>query len=1010
MITIHQAIYGESSGHALLAKSDSKNEIFNRISGYTDLNDRPEGGALSQPIIKGIFIENHFALIKIFPDLNPGMRAGRVFSHALILDQTSFLEIKNIHDLLKFHLSSIDKKSKMEPITYDETNPELIQTKPSVREASAINAIVNYEQNKNSIVWLGEEGYWEWIKRIWSNLPKESKTKIRIGAAFNPQNVKEEYLNLIFIESELSSSWSRHGHRIIDLKAGEKLSSSIAQRLAGEEQSNSLINQLLDDFELEINSINGLSRLEDIGKVYLEIKANPALNRLLVFSNFISNTNLNSKSGIKGKRALLYAILKAIPTGSAKMIYALNYQSWKGFENAQNQVNEALKNWLNSNLLIKKDDEAKAEIVREALTENDKSNWWHLTTKRFLIDAFEKWKDSYASAIWKWLSIDGNLITPVLNILQNEAEQSLVDKVGDLEKESITRILEISEERNWLKLHGIVAIKHLKPREAFSRQLIIDKDQKHIEALSKMSEYVAPKEIVNIALSLEDLRLYKISARSIKNKPSLLSKLNVEQLVWQELWFAAIQEGADIWSGISNPINILHTLLDNILKENAHNEDLLFAISQSDYNDLADYESRKVIWDYLPKRAYTEFLKRTAHSVFEKFLSESIPSSDIEKQIADFIVSDQFMTDFLANNRANISTVLMVYKEFTALKDQFLADFITHYPEPLSDTDALNLGNLVKNREYKISAKSIYDKSVYNYSFYNAYLQCSDLIYLNFFERNFGALPKMKKHSNENKISTIVILTAINVEYQAVRCHLANVSEYKANGTIYEGGEFRFESQLIANVIIRETGPKNTTASQETEKAISNFKPKMIFFVGIAGSRKPEDFSIGDVIFPDKVYYYESGKATRDSFKARPDAVSPSHDFIDRSKMERNKDDWHRLIKGNYKKLPKADIGIIASGEQLVEHYSSEIGKIIYEHYNDASAVEMENYGFLKAIDKQGIKNKPQVSGVIRGISDILATDRDDDLIQDRRPENAKQFASDTAAAFAFWIIFKLVR
>ena len=50
MIKIEQAIYGEklgvTSGHDLLAVSDGKSELFKRISGYTDLADRPERGLL----------------------------------------------------------------------------------------------------------------------------------------------------------------------------------------------------------------------------------------------------------------------------------------------------------------------------------------------------------------------------------------------------------------------------------------------------------------------------------------------------------------------------------------------------------------------------------------------------------------------------------------------------------------------------------------------------------------------------------------------------------------------------------------------------------------------------------------------------------------------------------------------------------------------------------------------------------------------------------------------------
>ena len=93
MIIIHQAIYGEvqgkTSGHDLLAASDEKNELFRRVSGHTDLADRPEGGVLSSSVVRGLFTEDHFLLIKTFPDKSPGLRSGRVFSHALFIPTSS---------------------------------------------------------------------------------------------------------------------------------------------------------------------------------------------------------------------------------------------------------------------------------------------------------------------------------------------------------------------------------------------------------------------------------------------------------------------------------------------------------------------------------------------------------------------------------------------------------------------------------------------------------------------------------------------------------------------------------------------------------------------------------------------------------------------------------------------------------------------------------------------------------------------------------------------------------
>lgn len=262
--------------------------------------------------------------------------------------------------------------------------------------------------------------------------------------------------------------------------------------------------------------------------------------------------------------------------------------------------------------------------------------------------------------------------------------------------------------------------------------------------------------------------------------------------------------------------------------------------------------------------------------------------------------------------------------------------------------------------------------------------------------------------TTENSLPTVVILTAIKEEYLAIRDHLNDISDSDKNDTTYETGFFKFNEKKIAKVIIRECGAKNTNAAQETERAINHFKPDMILFVGIAGSRKPTDFALGDVIIPEKIYSYEGGKSEKDSFLSRPDNALMSYPLLEKAKKERNKDDWKVLVKGFDSSKVKADIGIIASGEQVVEHYSSEIGEILSKHFNDTSAVEMEGFGFGRAANRQGRETNNILFGVIRGISDIIEKkSKGNKTTLDRRPTNAKKLASATAAAFGFWLILK---
>jgi hypothetical protein len=83
--------------------------------------------------------------------------------------------------------------------------------------------------------------------------------------------------------------------------------------------------------------------------------------------------------------------------------------------------------------------------------------------------------------------------------------------------------------------------------------------------------------------------------------------------------------------------------------------------------------------------------------------------------------------------------------------------------------------------------------------------------------------------------SRAVILTALPLEYRAVRAHLTDLQEeLHPQGTVYEKGLFR-SPDATWEVGIVEIGAGNAGAAQEAERAISYFQPRVALFVGVAG-------------------------------------------------------------------------------------------------------------------------------------------------------------------------------
>ncbi|MDW6058421.1 hypothetical protein SAZ11_10465 [Streptomyces sp. FXJ1.4098] len=245
-----------------------------------------------------------------------------------------------------------------------------------------------------------------------------------------------------------------------------------------------------------------------------------------------------------------------------------------------------------------------------------------------------------------------------------------------------------------------------------------------------------------------------------------------------------------------------------------------------------------------------------------------------------------------------------------------------------------------------------------------------------------------------------VILTALEVEYRAVRAHLEELRTVAAErGSLFEVGVFREGHHPGTSVAIHMTGPGNPGAAALVERASALFAPRTLLFVGVAGGRK--DVGLGDVVAAEAVYDYETGKDTEDAFLPRQKTHQPTYDLVQLARMVAVDDEWQRGIRpagGDAAPRPRAHVKPIAAGGRVVAHQRSEVGRRLTAGAGDAVAVDMEGFGFLAG----AYVNRQVDALVIRGISDLLA-DKDE-----AHDEHWQPVASRHAAAFAFELLRRL--
>jgi 8-oxo-dGTP diphosphatase len=208
----------------------------------------------------------------------------------------------------------------------------------------------------------------------------------------------------------------------------------------------------------------------------------------------------------------------------------------------------------------------------------------------------------------------------------------------------------------------------------------------------------------------------------------------------------------------------------------------------------------------------------------------------------------------------------------------------------------------------------------------------------------------------------IVVLTALPLEYRAVREYLSEVRTHAhAAGTLFEIGRLGPGRCEIALAL---AGKGNHSSAVLAERAVTEFDPGAILFAGVAGALTPK-VALGDIVVADHVYAYHGATSKDDGLKARPRVWETPHEILQIAQHLERTGSWTSLLPPGTPG-PTVRFGPIAAGEIVHDSSISDLARWVREHYTDALAIEMEAAGVAQAAHL----NRSLPIAVIRGISD----------------------------------------
>jgi nucleoside phosphorylase/tetratricopeptide (TPR) repeat protein len=203
----------------------------------------------------------------------------------------------------------------------------------------------------------------------------------------------------------------------------------------------------------------------------------------------------------------------------------------------------------------------------------------------------------------------------------------------------------------------------------------------------------------------------------------------------------------------------------------------------------------------------------------------------------------------------------------------------------------------------------------------------------------------LKQHLYLKSEIDIVLLTATDIELNAVRAMMEFYPKKRKKFTVIEGqetyyvGKFGAFKAVVTKCRMGTIGA--TAATLSTDRALRIWNPKAIIMVGIAFGRDSKKQEIGDVLIASEIIPYESQRRGADiQYRA---SIPPSNVTL-LNRFE-NIPDWEFL---NLHGSPcRPHIGAILSGEKLIDDpkFKSEL----FQQFPSAIGGEMEGSGLCSA-------------------------------------------------------------
>ena len=679
MIVIQQAIYGVSTGHALLRCSDNTLfKVFSEAAWLTDLPATCPYGISWAPFFRMVRLDDWMFFVHTRPDAD-AKRGGMVVSRAALIPLS---QIGELHDLS--HLAA----DLREPLTPEvELRPLLVRESVGrISEAqvppltAAIAHWVMRDPNRPAVVFQ-QDGLDEALFELWRRVPSEFRSKLTFGLSFSPGDV--EQATVVFTPKELTSRWDPT--QIVDPEHDLDVDGHVATVL--DLQLNQSVRDFASSVSLPLDSANAISYAIQASELW-NGESTPASDVKLL--RILAEVALPS-SGASEARALVARRLAAAhatwPQSVVMQMRNLNLTSVEGAD----EVGIGIQTWVTARAVSTNQD-GLLEVLRAWLTGKPRPPWKDsVETGLAVALARKSIPDALFRLIWQAIKNDPSRAPRGLSILHRAShEKMLIGCVDDaLSSDIADQILPTALSMEWWLFAGTLLARSRSTVEALRAAVAATPNTKAARKalISSSLSRASPIELVDAAIGVRDPIAMHLAGQEAEKDRSVLLGFDWKRVEWFEVFKAAYDISPNVIDALPNRVDGMSQMISVQMAA----QTIWEVVAATPLADLSEVADRQRAWDLIPVHLVDGILDVTARGWLARFEHGRVSTADLDPRLAAIVSGMAKQPDY----------VLGAFRREPASLPRFLTDF------PFaSDADAFRFLSGLKASDLRLAEAS----------------------------------------------------------------------------------------------------------------------------------------------------------------------------------------------------------------------------------------------------------------------------------------------------------------